>query len=794
MKRLTLTVDLCRLTLRHVVWSALSVGIVTSSQAAPPPVPAVRPPQITSTSMHGLQSGALTAIAVRGTDLLPDPKLIGIPAARQAIRPGATPQLVEFEVTLAAGIPIGHYALRVQTPAGISQAVPIAVDSLPQILDGTASGLSLPAAVSGELSGARRTQIFVSGRAGERIVVDVECRRLGGTLSPVLELKNSRRTPVAIQWSQAALQGDARIVSRFPEDGVYIVELHDLAFQASANNPFRLKIGDLKLADAVFPPVLPAGTRREVKLLGPGWENAPPVTADTLDLLPGMVRSVVVPAAAGAAAPAPQIAAGEAIEVLERSASKGPQAIATQQLGESQLTVAVNGLLSQSGETDSYLLQVEPGTTLRLRMDSRLLHSRLDPQLVISRPQGDILVQSEERAELDWQIPAGMKTVIVTVRDLHGNGGSDFPYRMEILPLNRPAFSLSLRDDRISLPVDGRGIVRLDVERHGYAGPISLRPQGASHFDLLPTEIPAGADSVWLQASPRRSAASHDIQNLRLTGESTGISPSLRTTARIQTGQRLSLVADAQFDLPVSLQAPAGIDLEPQSLPQHFFRGIPVEIPVGLTLRKLPAGAEAVKLTLVTTEVPRQRTINPARGSFALVRSTDEAAVPLQTKTGKSETPISRAVLHVKVPNEGPDNEMDCAIRADLLQNSMSVQPLATTYSKTFRRKIPSAATIKYDSNAVVLASGAPAKFTGKVIRHRDYHETVEVSLKGLPKEYLAPKVTVPPDQENFELIITSPRVTAGGEILNINFVVKDLKGNILQPELLLPARVEVKK
>ena len=140
------------------------------------------------------------------------------------------------------------------------------------------------------------------------------------------------------------------------------------------------------------------------------------------------------------------------------------------------------------------------------------------------------------------------------------------------------------------------------------------------------------------------------------------------------------------------------------------------------------------------------------------------------------------------------DNEMDCAIRADLLQNSMSVQPLATTYSKTFRRKIPSAATIKYDSNAVVLASGAPAKFTGKVIRHRDYHETVEVSLKGLPKEYLAPKVTVPPDQENFELIITSPRVTAGGEILNINFVVKDLKGNILQPELLLPARVEVKK
>lgn len=797
---------------RRLIWSSPSqtvlsllciTGVLTlggRSFAAPPQNSPQRMPQIDSVSVYGLQSGGQTSLVIRGSDLLPEPKLLGIPGAQVELRSGSSPLQIEFAIKVPASTGIGHYPMRIQTSGGISHAVPIAVDGLPQIPESAEAGkdaqhpLALPVAISGRLSGPGRAQVFVKGRAGERIVIDVECRRLGGTLSPVLEFKNSKRTPLAIQWSQAELQGDTRIVSRFPEDGIYLIELHDLAFQASGSSPYRLKMGDLKLADAVFPAVLPAGTRRETKLIGPGWENAAPLTADTLDLLPGMSRSVLIAQVPGAVAPAPSITAGDAIEILERSSDLIPQEIDASFVAEPRMPVALNGQISKPGEVDRYRLKVHPSSSLKLKIDSRPLHSRLDAQLTVSRPNQEILAQSEERSELEWVVPPGINSVLVSIRDLHGQGGQNFPYRLEIRPANRPGFTLSLRDDRIAVPKDGRGIVRLEVNRQGYEGAILLRPQGVANVDIIPKEIPAGVAGAWVQVSPHPGTTVADVQNLRIVGESTGATPLIRTTAQIQNDLRLSFAGNGTYEIPVASLPPAGFDVEPQSLPKHFYRGIPLELPITVSQRSVPAEAKALKLTLLTTEIPKPRSLNPIRGFFGRTKSLDDPAIPLRTKTENTDVPLTRALLRVKVPDEGPDGEMDCVIRADLLSDTLAARPLATAYSRAFRRQIPIAASIKYDANAVILRSGGPAKFTGKVARHPDYHETVEVFLKGLPKDYLAPHVTVPPDQESFEIIVTSPKVTAGGEILNVNFVIQDQKGHNLQPELLLPARIEVQK
>lgn len=759
--------------------------------------PLARSPELIRASLYGLEAGKTTQLVIYGTDLLPNPQLLGLPANTHSLRPGGTADRLEFDVSIPARTAVGHYPLRVRTLRGITAALPMAVEGLPQVADGTSDPqhpLALPVAISGEVPSGKPAQVFVSALKGQRIVVDVECQRLGGTLSPVLELKNSRRTPVAIQWSQAELQGDARIVADIPADGVYSVELHDLAFKVSGSNPFRLKIGELKLADGVFPAVLPTGTRREVKLIGPGWASGMPLTADAGDLLPGMTRSVVIPAEPGVAAPAPVITGGEGIEVFERGSSDSPQNVDCQFAETPRLAVSINGRIDQPGEIDKYLLQVRPEQKLRMQIDGRGAHSRLDCQISVSRTDGTVVAQTEERPQLMFAVPTGVTSLLVTVRDLHGLGGNDFPYRLEIAPGEQPGFTLALREERVLIPRDGLATVRLDVNRQGYAGAIAITAEGAPHLEVRPAEIPAEAVSVLLQLKVRTGSPDVPLQSLRITGESRDMATPLRRVATLQTGSRLSLVTNSRYELPVAVLPATGFDISVKTPPTQWYRGIPAEIPLSVDTAKLPTGIQAFVLTLVSTEPPRNRTLNPIRGTFPFVKSTGTKPLPVRTKVSDREQPVTTAVVQLQVPEDGTDREFDCAIRADLLSNAGDLRPLATTFTRSFHVKVSAAATIKYAANALVLVSGSPVKFTGEVHRHPDYKETIEASLTGLAADYLAPKVTIPPDQDHFEIIVTAPKVTAGGEILNINFVLKDRQGRRLQPDLLLPARIVVQK
>ena len=772
-----------------------TIVLVQHFASAAPPLS--RAPEITRISLYGLEAGQTSHLTIHGSDLLPSPRLVGIPAAAQTLRPGSIPERLDFDITVPAGTPIGHYPLRVQTTHGVSRPLPIAVDGLPQVTDSAVDAQhphALPVAISGEVPSGKPVQAFVTGKKGQRIIIDVECRRLGGTISPVLELKNARRTPLAIQWSQAELQGDARIIAQLPADGVYSVDLHDLAFQVSGRNPFRLKIGELKLADGVFPAVLPTGTRREVKLVGPGWESSSPVTADAGGLFPGMIRSVVVPAAEGVAAPAPVITAGEGIEALERGAGDTPQTINCQFEDSAVHGISINGRIAQAGESDRFLLQVRPNQKLQLRIDSRSLHSRLDPQIVIAQADGSVIAQSEERADLAVTVPPGQTSLLVTIRDLHNLGGNAFPYRLEIIPSEQPDFALALRDDRVLLPQDGLIIVRLDVDRRGYNGPISLTAEGASQVEVQPSEVPAESKSVLLQLKPRAGKRNTNLQHLRIVGESKGLAAPIRRVAALQSGPQLMLVSDARYELPIALLPPIGFTVALKEVPRNWYHGVPASIPLTFDASGVPAEVKGVMFTLVSNEPNINRTLNPIRGTFSLVRNLENKPLALWKKVGDKEQLLTAAELPLRVPAEGVDRNFDAVVRADLLAGLNDPRPFATTFTKSFHVSVPPAVTIKHSVNTIILASGGPTKFTGKVIRHPDYKETVEVSLTGLAADYHAPKVSVPPDQDSFEMVITSPKVTAGGEILNINFVLKDTRGNRLQNDVLFSTRIEVKK
>ena len=88
------------------------------------------------------------------------------------------------------------------TAAGASRPLIISLDALPQhqeaAFTAAAPATELPVAVSGAISGTEQKRVYFPGQAGQRIVAEVESRRLGSGLDPVVEIKLENGTPVAI--------------------------------------------------------------------------------------------------------------------------------------------------------------------------------------------------------------------------------------------------------------------------------------------------------------------------------------------------------------------------------------------------------------------------------------------------------------------------------------------------------------------------------------------------------------------------------------------------------------------
>ncbi len=197
--------------------------------------PVTAPPVIESISQLGLQIGQTTRLSIQGNGLTGEPRVdLPIAGIKQAVVHGSDKSHLMVDLTLPSDVPPGIYPLSVVTKQGLSKPVGIAVDGLPQWLVGDSTPdhpSSLPAAFSGLLSGAGQSRVYFNGKVGARVVAEVEAKRIGSGMDPVLELKNLSGTTVAIEWGKAYLRGDARIEATLPVNGTYFVELHDLEYR-----------------------------------------------------------------------------------------------------------------------------------------------------------------------------------------------------------------------------------------------------------------------------------------------------------------------------------------------------------------------------------------------------------------------------------------------------------------------------------------------------------------------------------------------------------------------------------
>lgn len=752
-------------------------------------VPAVVP-VIGSLSQTGLQIGQTTQLIVNGSDLGPSPAAVfPIPGVTFAVAEGSTPNRLVLNVTVPADTPAGIYPLWVRSQVGISKSVAIAVDRLPQApLAGSspANPSPLPAAFFGSLAGGQQQRAYFHGMKGQRVVADVELKRLGGPANPVVEIKTPEGTPLEIGWGHASLKGDARVEAVLPREGIYSIELHDLTFNAPGQNPFRLKVGDLKLIDCVLPAAMTPGPV-EVVAVGSGF--APGQKLNGLFAVPSESRNglLTLPMESGVASIIPSLPASRGVEVVETGPVNGqPQTVDATFAQAPVKPVAISGIVSAKGEKDQYVLNVTAGKPLRLTLQSDSLGSQLEGELrVLAHPQGNVVAMSSDQPTigdltLDYAVPAGVGQVLVQVRDLFSGGSNRSFYRLVIEPAGQPSFSLMLNTPTINLPEDGSAVVEMQVTRTGYGGPIKLKVAGDNSVVVSPDEIAANMQGkVLLRLIRAGKPADGTAPLLRLVGESVGVDPVIKSTARLQTG----VVAPTFVDtMAVGTTASSGLAIELQQLPTVLYRGTSPELAVVLKRQDGHASSSLpVKLTLESTEPVRKRDPNnPAAGNFPVV-----SAQPRLTNPGEP----SPTTVKLVVPLEVAEPVIDFVVKAEATPHAYSDRVVATAYSQPFRAEIKNAVAPKTDDPTHSIVAESDHKLTGILQRTAGFTGPVQATVVGLPAEYMVQTANVAGDQDKFEITIKAPKVAAETPVANVKLRITS-SGNLLVGEM--PINVKV--
>lgn len=645
-------------------------------------------PTIGNISPPALQVGTTVTLRIDGGDLAANPRLLlSAPIAEQKVRDGGNANRIEIAVKLDAAVQGGIYLARVATDSGVSNAIPIAIDALPNVPASSAPVGSpepaphlsqMPAALVGDLTGGNVVRTALAGQKDQRVVVEVESRRLGGKLKPVIRLLDERGVQVAWAQGERRLGGDARLTTRLPATGTYTVELNDLLFRGEGPGRFRLKIGEWSYADLALPLGVQRDTVRRLALLGGNISR--PATVDARLLLPGL-RPAPWPAGVAVSGTRPGLVVSEHPELVEdetRDDSDG-DALAVQPLAAAP--IAVSGRLSTKDEQDRYAVPATPGDSLRIEMLAERIGSPVDGVLIVRNVQGGELARGDDQSGttdplVNIKVPEGVNSIVVAVEDLLGRGGRDYVYRLSIVPAGAKSFSLSVGQDTVAAPIGGRTLLRVAATRTGYDGPIRLRLAGAPQaVGMTGGEIPAGINTGLLTIAGTQPAAGSalligegDVEGGSLTRVAQAPeTPAAETQPWLR--EELAVAAAGKSPIAADWADDAAIGASPGG-----------KTPTAVKIVRGEDVAGPVRLSLVTSQtVPKKKVDNKEVDDMdKAIRAEAVVVVPPEANEG---------TVSILVPAEIARLAYDVVVQAELLSADGN-QVVATTYTAPRRLRV----------------------------------------------------------------------------------------------------------
>jgi hypothetical protein len=462
-------------------------------------------PVITDLQPRGAQKGKPFTLTLTGRNLGDGAKIRStMPAAFTLLTPDRPAPIsggpmqdegrtATFLVEPAADAAAGVYPIRIVTGEGISNVLLFTVGAFPELSEDESRSGALPNTndtketaqplppppftLNAALRGPERDVFRLSARAGEKRVIEVEARRCGSAIDPLLEIFDVDGRVIARSEDAPLLGLDARVDVAFPKDGDYYVVVRDARFSTQTANFYRLKVGSYSYPRELFPL---GGRRGELVETALGAET---IKVDLRNTGPN-VREIFVNLPGSPALPVPFVV-GDDPEV------SAPVADATM-----SAPVTINGRLADAGQVDRYTLRVPPTRAMTFRIEARELGtSKLMGVITVRDEKGNVLGRSgdEPLAEdlynvnqsrtagdpiLRLQPPAGVGQVTVSVEDLALRGGPGYGYRLNVQPVARD-FRVILNVPFVNVPADGSVAVPVTVQRQGFDDEIQLRVANA---------------------------------------------------------------------------------------------------------------------------------------------------------------------------------------------------------------------------------------------------------------------------------------------------------------------------
>jgi hypothetical protein len=756
-----------------LVWTNSLLALATTAVAAP---------TITNISPRGLQIGQPTTLVITGTDLSADLQLLSeAKIARQKVKSGAKPSRVELEIELDKATLPGLYAVRVADEAGISGPVMVGVDRLPQKAFGPKVS-DLPAALSGNVGGAEVLQTKLTGKKGQRLIVDVEAQRLGSGLKPVLRLDDSRGTQIAWSPPRSVIGGDARIEMTLPADGDYAIELHDELFRPAGSGFFRLKIGDLQYADLAFPLAVALGGKQTIECVSANVRASAELNAVEWTL-PGETTAPI-PVAERLTGAEPRVAVSDFPELVETAATDGK----LQELPTAP--VAISGRLSTVGEEDKYTITVTPKQKLRFDVVARQFGSPLDGVLTIRKEDGEQVASGDDRPGssdpmVDYTVPAGVHKLQIALKDLLGRGGDEYVYRIVVRDQSKPDFSLSLATDKINIAAGSSQVVPIQVTRTNYSGPIELSlDDQPSEIKLQGSVIPANATIGLLTLSAQD--VSPQAALAKLIGRAVEAKPSPVRAAIFGDVPGAKYQPRIRAELGIAITRPSPITLA-------WLAGEKDELYLGgklaahVQFTRAAGSKDKVRLKLLTSQPTPTKTVK-TQGQPD--RTVDDVDRTLRLEGDPTFGPDKNDVtVNILVPSDLPKQPWELVLVAEaLLTDGKSVVSSVAAPVRTLSPVAPFTLALTGDKKAEGKAGlGDAGKLSGKINRSPGYNQPILVTLDGLPKGAIAPNILVAGDKNDFELPLNFASSAKPGELKNAKLVaytapqtVKSVKSNTI--------------
>lgn len=454
-------------------------------------------PRFTNILPRGVQRGQEVTVSLSGANLEDAEELMLYDAGMEVLsfqHPDKDDQkgkVLTVRLKVAADCPLGAQRMRVRTRTGISELQNLHVGTLPVVEEkepntdfATPQSIAKNTTVHGRVDREDVEYFVVEAKQGERLTAEVFGMRLGYSngnnyFDPYLAILNEERFELAASDDTPLVYNDSVVSIVVPQDGKYVIQLRDAAYQGDGRSYYLLSVGDFPRPQGVIPAGGKPGEKLTVTFLG--------------DVLGPITREVTLPAAVAdpdrfgidvqderGLAPSMQPFRVSNLDNVMEVEPNNDRTVATAAAAPS----ACNGIISEPGDVDFFKFKAAKGQVFDIHVYGRRLRSPLDPVVNVYRADnGGGIGGNDDNRQPDsyyrFTAPEELEYV-VAIQDHLRKGGPNYVYRIEITPVSPSIIAEPIEFARYVQPDfeipqgSGRGIVA-NVARQDVGGPVAYK-------------------------------------------------------------------------------------------------------------------------------------------------------------------------------------------------------------------------------------------------------------------------------------------------------------------------------